>query len=323
MNFTPFKIFESPNDRPLYPDKKSIFACKKCGSFELENDCYLKLNSLLDSCKSKFTNYINYRLANHRGAGNPKYNFLFLDFNCGSCNTQHTAFLYTRFQENYFPSVEREFLLAHVTNQNFEENVDGVYNRNMCQELMQKFFVRWYIMSKMTYVAVPFIGNTYQDAEQRIDLLNHFLTFLHPHRTLLITKTKTLNQIKKDINVDIGDDEGYQTIVDNNLLHPIIQNASRKQDFHAKFYCGLGTDNVEVLVGSHNLHAGKSMENLLFKQYSMEKFIERYILQLSIVPIPRGTKNIKTEALIFNRNDGLEVKEYKEENIRLFLKDYL
>ena len=144
MTTVPAIITQPRNERKTYMMGKSIFACKNCKSFDIEKDAYNALSAVLTEYREQSHRYNNYRLA-QRGAGNPDYNFVFVDFECGKCHKEHKAFFYNMFEEQYFPQVERELLLADVTDQSIEENIDGVYSRDACQTFMAKLFARWQI----------------------------------------------------------------------------------------------------------------------------------------------------------------------------------
>lgn len=71
------------------------------------------------------------------------------------------------------------------------------------------------------------------------------------------------------------------------LLNPTERALNRKtatfkQKFHAKFYCGLSADRVEVLVGSFNIHMGDYVENIHLRSYSYEEFARRYLLGMAL-----------------------------------------
>ena len=55
-----------------------------------------------------------------------------------------------------------------------------------------------------------------------------------------------------------------------------------KSDFHAKFYCGMSADTVEILVGSFNIHEGTYVENIHLLTYSFDEFKERYLLGMKM-----------------------------------------
>lgn len=306
MEIVPLLIKNMWEEKELYPSEKSIFACQ-CGSFEIENDAYEQLSTYLPSYQTEFSNYINWYLAS-KYAGQPKYNFVFIDFCCSKCKTEHKAFFYTRFDEQYFPEKEREFFLAEIDNQHLDENIDGVYNRNTCQMFMKKILIRWHILKNITYVVVPFIGNPWQTPEQRLELLGDFLSPLHPYKTLLVTRPKTISQIKADFDSDNGEG-AFDVLEKNEKINPILKSAFKKTDFHAKFYCGISETGVEVLSGSHNLHDGNSMENLMFKNYSMDKFFDRYLNQINVVPIV-PLNNTPIDVLVFNNNLSTQIKQF-------------
>ena len=294
-------------ERELFPLSKAIYSCKKCKSYSVEQDAYNLLRKKFKDYQNKYSGYLNYYLAS-RYSGEPKYIFIYVDFNCSSCNEKHKAFFYSRFKESYFPENEKEFFLADIKDSNLEENIDGVYNRNTCQEFMKKMLMRWYILKNITYIVFPFIGNSYQTAEQRLELLGDFLSPLHPYKTLWVTRSETLSQIKTDLNKDLGDG-AYEILEKKNKIHPVINSAFKKRDFHAKFYCGINEHNVEVLTGSHNLHGGNSMENIMFKNYEMDRFIDRYMMQINVAPILPQNKT-KTEVLIFDRESSAKIDSF-------------
>jgi|SRR6185312_1245162 len=296
---TPIIVRNIWEEEELYPEGNSIFACKKCFSFDIEKDAYDFLATQLSYYHKSFTNFSNYYLANTH-VKTPKYNFIFLDFQCSKCGELHKAFFYCHFKEKYFPNREREFFLADLDRQSLHQTIDGLYNRNTCQIILKKFLIRWHILSSITYIVFPYLGNPYHKAEDRIELLNEFLAPLHPYKTLLITRGETISQIAKDID-EVNGKNTFDFIKKNGLLHPLLQHAKTKSGFHAKFYCGIGGNGVEVLAGSHNIHGGDSIENLMFKNYSRGQFFDRYLSPINYVPIPTKNKIEPTYALIFNR----------------------
>ncbi len=72
------------------------------------------------------------------------------------------------------------------------------------------------------------------------------------------------------------------------ILNPTLttlteKKAFFKQDFHAKFYCGMSADHVEVLVGSFNIHEGSYVENIHLLRYEFADFARRYLLEMDFL----------------------------------------
>jgi hypothetical protein len=309
-------------EKDTYPAGKSIFQCSSCSSFNLENDTYNELSSKLNSLRNKYIAYINWYLAS-RYAGKPDDIFIFLKAKCSTCQKKFKAFLYNRFQEQYFPQNAREFFLADIENACELENIiDGIYTRDDCQVFLQKIMLRWNILMDRVMITVPFIGNPWQTPEQRLNLLGDLLYTLDPRRALLITRNDTINQIKSDIDKDLGSGS-YRILEENKRINPIILNAFCKTDFHSKFFAGINQLNVEALIGSHNLHAGTYLENLLFKKYNHSKFIERYISQINCVPLRPALEGL--QAIVFDDKETdweEKVETYNENSTNLMIEYY-
>ncbi len=67
---------------------------------------------------------------------------------------------------------------------------------------------------------------------------------------------------------------------------------------HAKFYCGMSSDGVEVLAGSFNIHEGTYVENIHLLKYEFADFAKRYLL---------GMKTTFNSALLKKKRRVLEI----------------
>lgn len=278
-------------------DSIPLFYCPCCG-VACESILYKQLKSKISLITKQISIYYNCYLKG--GWGDPRYIFLFTNFIC-KCNKRLRAFLYTYFSgKGEFPEDAREFFLSHVEFSSFE-HIDGLFIRNDCQIILEKFFIRWSSIKETVLIAIPFIGNPFQDAKQQLKLWDKLLSYLDPENTLLVTRGKSLDQFKKAVYKE--DNIDYNSLVQYELLNPIIKNAIRKSDFHAKFFAGISSEGVEVLVGSHNPHGGQFIENLHYKYYPYQDFLSKYLKRFKIFYFKQG-KRSETDVLVINETQG-------------------
>lgn len=192
--------------------------------------------------------------------------------------------------------------LIHHSGVLLGDNIDGLYTRDESISILNTLFNRWKTIGQLVIVAVPFIGFQYKGARSEEQVVRYWKWLgntLDMNKTFFITRKSTFTQRKK---TGIGSEQDFVYLKKWGMLDELGNEAEReskitrkkgdkiivkeypkvlfKQKFHSKFYAGIIGDKVEVLSGSYNIHEGDVMENLSFKNYSLEDFRVRYLLRI-------------------------------------------
>lgn len=189
--------------------------------------------------------------------------------------------------------------LVHHSRVNLEKSIDGLYVRDDAKFILERLLMRWKLLSNQVIIATPFIGFNYINSIPEVEKLWTWLdTLVNCEKLKFITRRSTYNLLKKSQDTTVLNSSFrsewniYDRLVDESER---VVNAKKKRDksfdydnatvsfvenFHAKFYAGVFDDYVEMLIGSYNIHTGKSWENLSFKRYKKEEFMELYIKKL-------------------------------------------
>lgn len=110
-------------------------------------------------------------------------------------------------------------------------------------------------------------------------------------KTIFVTRKKTINRLKEALS---NKERTYDVLKEWDALSDLLKVADeyngRKKDasksrvqtlgdskFHAKFYAGIIDETVEVLMGSYNIHQGKSLENITFLRYPINEFQQKFL----------------------------------------------
>jgi hypothetical protein len=243
-------------------------------------------------------------------------------FRC-SCGQLVSAKFYRKFVESELPVQDQnEFLLIGAHNSLID--VDGIYTRDECFELLEKLLIRWGVSHNLVMLVVPFIGFDYKGTEKkRIDLWNRVLKHTIPEKTAVVTRRATFTSFKEAAN-NQGLDIAF--LKDYDLLNPTLAEMSQKdalfkRDFHAKFYCGISGDNVEVLHGSFNIHEGSYVENIQYKEYKLPDFFGRYMAKLGVFINPKLL--VKNEKILLISSDASGASPYKMVSCNVSLAEIL
>ena len=196
------------------------------------------------------------------------------------------------------------FHLIHHSGVDLAKSIDGLYTRDEVITIMNTCFKRWDAIGRLIIVATPFIGfpqRTKRNEEQIIRYWKWLGDVLDMDKTVFITRKSTFT-LRKNTGAERHEDVKFlkQWGKLNALTEAAEKEASRRkprkkknshvekrqvddfpavlynEKFHAKFYAGIVGDEVEVLVGSYNVHEGKGLENLSFKRYPIEDFLAKY-----------------------------------------------
>lgn len=179
--------------------------------------------------------------------------------------------------------------------------IDGLYSRDECFSILDFCLRRWAIIADKVIVSVPFIGFQYKNKRCKNQVLS-FWAYLNEvldmEKTVLLTRKKEFNRVKEYLNemAETFEYKKYWGKLDQ-LLMAADEAGTRKKSkekkkakqeaaigqvfftdsFHSKFYAGIINNRVEVLIGSYNVHMGDILENLAFREYSLEEFKIRYL----------------------------------------------
>lgn len=268
-------------------ESHALYRCTACGA-ELDVKAYEALSEHLESVNSAFENYLNWYLANSRG-GAPEGISVRVGTAC-TCGRSHEARFYRNFAESFSDRAVEYWLIDISPAVPVPEgvktlDVDGIFSRDDCIAILEKLLLRWQAGHSTVLLAAPFIGFNFPDARKRVpNLWNWVLKYTNPAKTLLITRKATFNLLKeaaKDTDMDV------EFLKSWGLLNPTLSTLDQKKaffknGFHAKFYCGISADTVEILVGSFNIHEGSYAENIHLLRYSLEEFSKRYLVGMQM-----------------------------------------
>ncbi|WP_457322599.1 hypothetical protein [Roseateles sp. P5_E11] len=265
--------FYDLQSRPLY----RCGACKR----GLEDVAYAVLAASLAEANRGHSSYLNWYLATRGGP--PEGISVRLKATC-ACGAQHRVRFYRPFSERVARAAS-EYWLVDAEGLAPTLDVDGIYTRDDCITILEKLLLRWRAMHSAVLLAAPFIGFNYPGARKKIpELWNWVLKYTDPNKTSVITRKATF-RLMKEVAKDSEDD--IEFLKSWGLLNPTLaaldeKKAFFKTDFHAKFYCGMSADNVEILVGSFNIHEGTYVENIHLLRYTFDEFRDRYLLGMKM-----------------------------------------
>lgn len=300
-------------------ESRALYRCTACGT-ELDAKAYEALSEQLSSINLAFGNYLNWYLANSHGRA-PEGISARVETVC-TCARTHEARFYRNFTE-FHPERAADYWLidvvptAPVPKDGKSLDVDGIFSRDDCIAILEKLLLRWQAGHSAVLLAAPFIGFNFPGAKKKVpNLWNWVLKYTNPAKTLLITRKATFNLLKevaKDTEIDV------EFLKSWGLLNPTLATLDEKKaffktDFHAKFYCGISADSVEILVGSFNIHEGSYVENIHLLRYSLEEFSRRYLIgmkmffDLTLLSKPRTMLDIFADAEGAFRCDEISYK---------------
>lgn len=258
-----------------------IYICDTAGE-NLENAALDALIAHYDIVASELSNARNYALSSRL----PDFEnaVILVGLNC-SCGQTHEAIFYCPFPINGDPLPEpREFLLADVSGVDLSDTLDGVLSKTNLMAAVSKLIVRWRLFCEQIVIVSPFVGHQFNSMETRLDTWEKLLRLLDKRRTVFVTRSKTLGEYKAAL-LDAGLD--FELLRTFGLENQIISSGTKKQDFHAKLFIGLG-EKSEVLSGSANIVGGPSMENISFKAQSRDRVSTKFFGPLKIaIPAAR------------------------------------
>lgn len=290
-------------------ESRPLYRCTACGT-ELDEKAYNVLGQHLESINSAFNTYLNWYLSNSR-RGAPEGICVRVATAC-TCGRAHEARFYRNFTEAFAERSADYWLIDIATTAPVPQgdktlDVDGIFSRDDCIAILEKLLLRWRAGHSSVLLAAPFIGFNFPGAKKKVpDLWNWVLKYTDPAKTLLITRKATFNLLKEaaqDTEMDV------EFLKSWGLLNPTLATLDKKKaffktDFHAKFYCGISADSVEILVGSFNIHEGSYVENIHLLSYSLAEFSKRYLVGMQMFFDAKPLSKRRHMLDIFTDTDG-------------------
>jgi hypothetical protein len=199
-----------------------------------------------------------------------------IDLEC-PCSKQYISIMYSHmFLYGNHPELDH-FLIANIFNAE-SQKINGIYSKDICKSFVEKYALRWNLLSVQNFIATAFIGNQYQKTEILESLWKDLCYCFPPEKSLLITKSRTKSAFESKVNENGKLDHLYKY----GRVDSLQQNSLKFERSHAKFYAGIISDFVEILSGSFNFSIGPSVENLTYSQMSIDKFETNYLLPYGI-----------------------------------------
>jgi len=196
------------------------------------------------------------------------------------CGEDHMALFYHPFRTDgsVSPTAE-EMLLADISGTDLTDHLTGIFSKTFLMSALEKLIMRWRLLCDQVVIAAPFIGHQFKSSSEKLEIWEGLLEKLDPDRTVFLTRAKGYAEYKKALQ-ESGLD--HDLLARFGLQNKIVDAGTRKQDFHAKFYAGVGPRS-EILSGSVNLVAGKSFENASFAECSSDRIKKRYLDPLGVM----------------------------------------
>lgn len=270
------------NNKSIFdPNVKPIYLCKSCGN-SLENLAFTKLN---DAFTEIIKAYNDYTIIDIKGYGyNPNKAIFVLKIQC-LCNEQYSAVFYKKYDHSEYNI--SDFNLGNIIKSKpLGDIVDGTMSKDDFMEVLKKILVRWELFFDKALIITPFVGHQYLPDEKLIDTWFSIISQISNEKAKLITRTASLNKIKRAISNIIYD---YDRLKEYQLSVPHIDEAIKLQSSHAKIYCGLSCDYCELIHGSANLVYGPSKEQVSFKVYNKyHELYDKFLRQLEIKGLDLG-----------------------------------
>lgn len=299
-------IEEGKDERTKFKHAENhVYFCNNCGE-EIESNIYQYLENNFDLIKKEYHSSYNYYLKDYHSS---KYFMIVSQTKC-DCGQDNDFICMTDYSGlGEFVEHPDEIILVDVQNSNISHHIDGIFEREACNGILEKLFLRWRYIHNAILIVVPFVGNQFQTPEERNELLNWLLKYLDPSKSILFTRKRTSNKFKKD---NLAEGLDFDLLSEYDSLNPILENTLGREDFHAKFYAAISSSGVEMLVGSHNIHGGSYLENISFKKYLIGEFINKYLFPIGAFYKPPEVKY--SEYFVDLRGDEIKNNLYKSEN---------
>jgi hypothetical protein len=253
-----------------------IYHCSNCGN-EIESVARNTLGKESPKIAKQYDSLMNYILANHRQQCD---NLIVEVTSKCNCTNIFVSYWHKKFiADNKQIDPEKDLFLVGTDMPINSSSIDGIMSKNDCKRILEKFIIRWNAIYPRLLIVTPFVGHQWLSQEEIIELWDWIKNFLDPDKSSLVTRTATYNKYKtaceeKGVSLEILEKYG--------LNNSIIQEFTKKQDFHAKIYVGYSSENTEMLLGSFNLMDGPSVENISFKSTDYNAFLNKFVTPMHI-----------------------------------------
>lgn len=254
----------------------NIYHCSNCG-IEIESVAKKALRKESQKIAEQYDSLMNYILSNHRAQCDNL--IVELSAEC-ACSNVFVSYWHKKFVTDRKPiDPDKELYLIGTDVPINISSIDGIMSKNDCKRILEKCIIRWNAVYPRLLLVTPFVGHPWLSQQEIIELWDWIKNFLDPDKSSLVTRTATYNKYKKaceekGVSLEILEEYG--------LNNAIIQDFTKKTDFHAKIYVGYSAENTEMLVGSFNLMDGPSVENLSFKSTDYQTFLNKFVNPMRI-----------------------------------------
>ena len=277
-------------DKPRFDyDHDPIYRCVRSGC-ELEQSSRSALSAAFAEIREQCWQAVNLFLA--RRMPEVEHVVVTIDVPC-ICSERHVANFYCHFRvdSSWQPSLE-DMLLADVSGTDLADELSGIHTKSYLMSALDKLIVRWRLFCDQILIAAPFVGHQWKKKNERRAIWERMLAQLDTRRTIFLTRPASFGEYKAAL-LDSGLD--HARLERFGLENQIVSAGTKKQDFHAKVYIGLG-EQCEVLSGSANLVDGTSMENATFVTSTRARVDKRYVEPLKVTvaePPPRARHYVR------------------------------
>lgn len=255
-----------------------LYLCAVCGE-SLESKAKTAITADFALITAAYTSLLNLALAGQ--TSDCRHLVVEVPFANCQCGAVHRATFYVPFAWNEkLQQCVDHYLLAGVTGSYLPGRLEGLFSKTDIMAFLEKLFIRWHLTADRVVVATPFVGHQYLSKEDKLSLWTWLLSSLDPEVAVFVSRKATFSGYKQVLE----DVEGlkFQLLESYGLANRLITADTRKQDFHAKFYIGIGAASAEVLSGSANLVKGPSIENISFRFMNSDECAKRYLDHLRV-----------------------------------------
>ncbi|MBS7825020.1 hypothetical protein J7547_07290 [Wohlfahrtiimonas chitiniclastica] len=273
----------------FYQEKKynyqsnPLYICSCNHNTNLEEIAYMALNKSESEWKSILGRYTNAYLA---GQAKLIENVIIqCNINCSFCNREHNAFFYKLYKDvdAFLPS---QFMLGSISNSlELDIHLSGVLSKNDFMCYLIKLLSRWEMLFDQYYLIFPYIGSTYTKAQDILEIWTKILSQIQNSKKAHIKSIGQTfkSQSQKQFDSVYGEN-AYSFLKEYGLTPIEIDQNQGLQHFHAKIYCALRNDKIELYSGSANLMHGPSLEQMTMTIHTknLDNVYQKYLSHFKI-----------------------------------------
>ena len=284
-------ILENPTPKPIRFDvnKHPLFCCSRCEA-PVESLAYAAIGQHFPAIANRIRDVRSYLLKDR--VADEQFFTIHIDFEC-VCHASLKAVLYTPVEPLHKPlGSPGDLLLADVSGARLHEDLEGIFSKTQCLDILEKLIIRWRLFFAKTLIVTPFVGHNWLSHSEQCDLWSWMLEFANPHATEFVTRRATVNKYKK---AAAAEGIPLDALAEYDFLNPVISEFTEKTDFHAKVYGGIDAKGCEIVSGSFNIVRGPSVENMSFRRYTYAQYQKRFVDRLRLPlgqPQETGLKSV-------------------------------